>query len=529
MFGSLMGYWKAMASQPNRFRATAHALLPGIVLGLLGASLAWGQGGPTLAPLVAQVDPSVVTITLPNDREGSGFVVGPKGLVVTNYHVIEGAKNATVTFADKKILVVDGFVAINISKDLALLHVQSHDKELPALRLAETLPAKGDRVFAFGAPMGLSGSVSDGIVAAVRPGHEVRMTLLRLAHRDIYHDTLGYDMDAQWIQTTAPISPGNSGGPLVNGRGEVVGVNTWVCASGQNLNFSLSVLHLREFVAAAGTSVQLLSSLPAPRATGGERLRGDPQKTLDLWNQLNKYKLELNEKSLAGEKKLQTITPPNLRNTMKGKLGRNKKLAAVYEQMAKNYGEYAGKVKTLDNSQADPDVVLLTVAEADLAQRISDTCQELATALSTQSDAQVHQGEWTLSRYKHDAGNLRTVRDLIRLKLAHKYDKKFPALEESSQSPESATVDEGAEKKVSETAVAPSGEKSGERSDSSTNPGKHSLLRVWTDRTGRFQVEARYVDLEGGKVTLEKADGTVIRVSLSSLSEADQRFIGVVQ
>ncbi len=70
---------------------------------------------------------------------------------------------------------------------------------------------------------------------------------------------------------------------------------------------------------------------------------------------------------------------------------------------------------------------------------------------------------------------------------------------------------------------------SGEKSESSTNADRHSVLRVWTDRTGLHQVQARYVDMEGGKVTLEKADGTLIRVPISSLSEADQRFIGIVQ
>jgi hypothetical protein len=513
-------------NQPNRFRAKVHALTLGVVLGLVGVSLAWGQGGSSLAPLVAQVDPSVVTITLPNEREGSGFVVDAKGLVVTNYHVIEGAKTATVSFADKKILLVDGFVAVSISKDLALLHVRTHDKELQALRLAESLPAKGDRVFAFGAPMGLSGSVSDGIVAAVRPGHEVSETLLKLAHRDIYRNTLGYDLEAQWIQSTAPISPGNSGGPLVNAHGEVVGVNTWVCAAGQNLNFSLSVVHLREFLASAGTTnVQMLSSLPAPRSDHEERSRGNAQKTLDLWTQLNKCKIELNEQSLACEKKLQKIVPADLRHTLKGQAARNKKMAGLYEEMAKVYGDYAGKVKALDNAEADPDAVMLTAAEADLAQRFGDACQELAIALTTQSDVDVRHGERNLAYFKRDAGNLRTVRDLIRLKLVRKYDKKFPTLEETLKGSDGAVADDGREKSVSETAATPVGE----RSDSSTNADKHSVLRVWSDRTGRHQVQAKYVELEGGKVKLEKADGTVILVPLASLSEADQRFIGVVQ
>ena len=83
----------------------------------------------------------------------------------------------------------------------------------------------------------------------------------------------------------------------------------------------------------------------------------------------------------------------------------------------------------------------------------------------------------------------------------------------------------GEEKSVSETAAAPPGE----QNPSATSGGKHAVLRVWTDRTGLHQVQARYVELEAGKVTLEKADGTLIHVPLSSLSEADQRFIGVVQ
>ena len=530
-----------MASQANLLRAKVRALTLGIVLGLVCASIAWGQNALTLAPLIAQVDPSVVTITLqvkgsasttqkrgsPGEREGSGFVVDAKGLVVTNYHVIEAAETATVTLADKRILLIDGFVAVNVSKDLALLHVRSHNKELPALRLAEGLPAKGDRVFAFGAPMGLSGSVSDGIVAAIRPGHEVRGTLMKLAGgHDIYHDTLGYDMDSQWIQTTAPISPGNSGGPLVNSRGEVVGVNTWVCASGQNLNFSLSVVHLREFLAAAGTNVQLLSSLPAPCANHTERFRGDAQKTLDVWNRLNKCKLEPNEKTLACEKKLQKIVvPADPRHTMKGQATRSKRMAALYEQMAKIYGEYAGKVKALDNAEADPDVVILAVFEADLAQRFGDAYQQLSTALATQSDVEVWPAERNLGRFKEASSDLRTRRDILRLNLSRKYDRKFPALEETAQGAESGTADDSPEKKVNETAVTPFGEKG----ESSTAIDRHLVLRVWTDRTGLHQVQARYVGVEGGKVTLEKADGTVIHVPISSLSEADQRFIGVVQ
>jgi S1-C subfamily serine protease len=216
-----------MATQPTGFR------LWGIAWASVWASIAWAQSGQDLAPLVAKVDPSIVTIAIQNQAQGSGFVVDAKGLIVTNYHVIEGAKWAVVTFADKKTYSVDGFIAITPTKDLALLHIRHRGNELPPLRLAENVPVKGERVFAFGSPMGLTGSVSDGIVAAIRTGQDVRETLRHLAHRDVYKEGLGYDVDAQWIQTTAPISPGNSGGPLVNARGEVVGVNTWDAPRGR--------------------------------------------------------------------------------------------------------------------------------------------------------------------------------------------------------------------------------------------------------------------------------------------------------
>jgi S1-C subfamily serine protease len=114
-----------------------------------------------------------------------------------------------VVFPDKTSIPVDGFLAIAPGKDLALLKIQPGTKRLQALHVADNPPAKGERVFSFGAPMGLSGSVSDGIVAALRPGADVRETLRNLAKRDVYGEEMGYDLDAQWLQTTAPISPGS--------------------------------------------------------------------------------------------------------------------------------------------------------------------------------------------------------------------------------------------------------------------------------------------------------------------------------
>jgi S1-C subfamily serine protease len=512
-----------MAIQPSRFTAQASIRTLGVVLALAWASFVLGQDVKDVAPLVVKVDPCVVTITVDDQSEGSGFVVDAKGLIVTNYHVIEGAKSATVIFANQNRFRVDGFVAVSPTKDLALLRINPRDKELPSLRLAGTPPAKGERVFAFGAPMGLSGSVSDGIVAAIRPGLEVRDTLQKLAHRDIYSDALGYDMDAQWIQSTAPISPGNSGGPLVNAQGEVVGVNTWVCAIGQNLNFSLSAAHLRSLLATAGTSVQTLASLPPPRAGRTERRKGDAEKTFTLWKQLNKLKNEINGTTTACEKKLQQIVPSDPRNAMKGLNSRNKRKSSVYEQMAKLYGDYAGKVKSLDSVGVDSEVTLLSVAEADVAQRIGDTCQQLSAAFATQSDHGIWQGEWQLQNLKRDMTNLRTVRDLLRIELTRKYDKQFPSLEEIATAEAGSDADNPEKNEGAANAASV-----GRNSEShSAEIDKHSILRAWTDRSGQHQIQAKYLGMADGKVKLEKADGTVILVSLATLSEADQRFIGV--
>jgi hypothetical protein len=499
-------------------RAQSTALVLAIIL--CSASLARGQDNRDLAPLIAQVDPCVVTITM-DHSEGSGFVVDPKGVIVTNYHVIEGAKQATVTFPDKKSFAVEGFLAILPNKDLAVLRIQPGDKQLKALRLADGAPAKGERVFAFGAPMGMSGSVSDGIISAVRPGQEVRDTLQTLTKRDIYKDVLMYDLDATWIQTTAPISPGNSGGPLVNSKGEVVGINTWTTPLGQNLNFSLCVAHVKQLLTTAGADTQPLAKLPAPRAGREQLEKGSAEKTFALWKQLNRLKNDLNEKNVAYEQKLRLIVPTDPRNPMKGLSARNKKKAALFDQMAKTFAEYAAKVKALDNTNADPDTIILTVAEADLAQRTGDTLRQLSTTLTSQSEPVELDAEGLFEALKHAEANLRTRRDVIRLVLNHKYDKTFPTLEETAKTRDADSADEATTLKDSKARKAsPS-----PFAESPAKGAKDSPVRTWTDRSGEHQIQAKYLGTEDGKAKLEKADGKVILVPTDSLSEADRRFI----
>ncbi len=188
-----------------------------------------------LEDLIEKVEPSVVQVNvtmLTGVATGSGFVLDKRGTIITNYHVIQDATAGTVVFFDKTVVPIAGYTGVWPEKDIVLLHVDCSSEKLHPLTLATLPPRAGERVAAFGSPLGLSRSVSEGIVSAIRQAKEVRMTVPQAA---------ALEVDALLIQTTAPISHGNSGGPLVNAKGDVVGVNTLTFQEwGENLNFAVS-------------------------------------------------------------------------------------------------------------------------------------------------------------------------------------------------------------------------------------------------------------------------------------------------
>jgi S1-C subfamily serine protease len=143
---------------------------------------------------------------------GSGFVVDKAGHVVTNYHVIDGAANIEVGFSDRE-SVQAKVVGSDPSTDLAVLEVDASSRALTPLPLGNSdLVEVGDQVVAIGNPFGLERTVTAGIVSALQ--------------RAVTAPN-GYTID-HVIQTDAPINKGNSGGPLLNARGEVIGVNAQI-------------------------------------------------------------------------------------------------------------------------------------------------------------------------------------------------------------------------------------------------------------------------------------------------------------
>ena len=186
------------------------------------ASLSQPAAPKSWADIIQQAKKSVVFIKTPNSM-GSGFVISPDGIIVTNSHVIRDITEVEIIFnsnASKKASIVKRGT---IPLDIAILKVAGDNFEY--LTLADSNYCKeGEEVVAIGAPHSLSGTITKGIVS--------------YCNRRLKDEF----QDIAYIQTDTPISPGNSGGPLINKKGEVIGMLTWkIVRSGfEGLNFAIT-------------------------------------------------------------------------------------------------------------------------------------------------------------------------------------------------------------------------------------------------------------------------------------------------
>ncbi len=225
-----------------------------------------------LPTLIKHVERAVVRIDT-DKGVGTGFLTENNSSVITNFHVIRGSSKATATFQDGSRVAVLGALAIAPENDLAALLLTGPKKSREPLRLAAEPPQKGERVVAFGMPEGLSFSASEGIVSSLRTGRELGNSLQASIGIDVWK-AWGLNPESSWIQSSAPISHGNSGGPLVNMRGEVVGVNAMMQTEGQNLNFAVSAKEVRRLLRRAAIPLSLLSrpeATPEPRILGAQK------------------------------------------------------------------------------------------------------------------------------------------------------------------------------------------------------------------------------------------------------------------
>ncbi len=182
----------------------------------------------TASDIFQNVSPAVVYITTnaaSGERSlGSGFIVDKNGTIVTNYHVVRGANEIKVRLKNGKSYSAETVIYYNSLWDICIFTISA--KNLPTVPLGSTKTLKiGDKIYCIGNPFGFDYSLSDGMISGIR-----------------------YDNGIKHLQFTAPISPGNSGGPLIDSHGSVIGLVSFYRVGGQNLNFALDVEEVKRFI-----------------------------------------------------------------------------------------------------------------------------------------------------------------------------------------------------------------------------------------------------------------------------------------
>lgn len=151
------------------------------------------------------------------DSQGSGVLIEDGKTIVTNLHVVQNATMVKIEFPDGRIYRSKGYLAVNADKDLITIRLPKKITRLKAIKIANLNGLRvGQKVVAIGSPQGLSNTVSEGIISAIRE----------------------LNPSTKVIQTTAPLSPGSSGGGLFNEQGRLVGITSFHHIDGQNLNFA---------------------------------------------------------------------------------------------------------------------------------------------------------------------------------------------------------------------------------------------------------------------------------------------------
>ena len=174
-----------------------------------------------------RVIPSVVNITsksvaydfffgpVPQEGQGSGFIIDKEGHILTNYHVVGDSSQLDVTLHNKKTYRAT-VIGRDRAHDLAVIQIKAPEVVAATLGESKNLQV-GQKVFAIGNPFGLSGTMTRGIISSLRPIRSPEGAYIEEA-----------------IQTDAAINPGNSGGPLLNSHGEVIGINSMIATGGSN-------------------------------------------------------------------------------------------------------------------------------------------------------------------------------------------------------------------------------------------------------------------------------------------------------
>jgi S1-C subfamily serine protease len=188
---------------------------------------------------------SSVVKVLTNEGSGSGSILSSKGVILTNWHVIQGYKSVGIRFKPKNKMGVSNehiFIAdvarVDEVSDLALLTLRDDVGKLPVITLSKiSEPEVGSNVHAIGHPQGQNWTYTRGYISQIRKDFKWAADEMSF-HR------------ATVIQTQTPINPGNSGGPLLNDEGELVGVNSFIRTDSEGINYAVSLIDIKKLISA---------------------------------------------------------------------------------------------------------------------------------------------------------------------------------------------------------------------------------------------------------------------------------------
>lgn len=504
-----------------------------------------------LADVIAKCELSVVRIETTGaigGGTGSGFVVDSRGTIVTNCHVIEGASEAQVHFADGGVADVLGTLVIDEARDIAIIKISDVDR--PAFTFSKALPRKGEEIVALGAPLGLAFTATRGIVSAIRSGQELATET-------------GQEREGTWIQVDAALSPGNSGGPLINEQGNVVAMATLASTGvAQSLNFGISAADIRESIEGARTRslvplAEGAANLTTPGQSGPPRNDGQNENSVvpksaiaeylnNCKDQYAKLVRELRKESgrlnsmLREMRRGATVIPNNVpvdgnivkQRTSRGTtwfFGDERTKDRAIEFVQERVGEVNDLTSSLKGSDDPKSILNLAnnygplldgrdvgkvgfLSEAIVFSAINHT-DVLITydgavyLISLETTAGIGPGEFLKAQPAYVVGTA------------------------TAQSPRGSvvvTVLQAVAK--SQLADAPPAKPT--RFEPNTTQGEHKdprevsePVRTWRDKSGRHAVKATFIDFDSKAVRLRKEDGTTIAVSPDSLCQEDIDYL----
>ena len=518
-------------------RFANRSLTSGLVAAILLTSVFALSAQEDLADVIDRCEQSVVRIEVSSSEGeslGSGFIVESDGLLVTNVHVLAGAYKATAFFRSGNSYEIKGTYHIDEDRDICIAKIEA--KDLKTLSLSSALPRKGEQVVALGSPHGLSFSASRGIVSAIRQQEEARQQLGRP------------NMKGTWIQVDAAISGGNSGGPLINNKGEVIGMSTLGSNSGaaQNLNFGISVNDIRSAIDSAKKarlvalkngigevdmeevapeSGELISRGEIPPAALEDYLERTKSQFDDLARDLRKAATDAN-KRLRQMRKGESYLPVQSNASVVVQVGRTTdryffRSESVKKREVARQQSLAAKLQEIrenlsrDENDSNSLLTLMMNGGPRLDPREVNKIGFMGDAIVVHAfnDHDViiqYDGLPYLMWVKTTAG-LAAGQRMAPAPVYVAGTKTVPIPGAGSQS--LTILNSVMESEVREAVF-------GEESSVAAND-----VRIWTDSTGKFKIQAKLLEVKDGNVILEKNDGTTIKVPIDKLSPADQTLI----